>query len=140
MRHLKAKPTEVIAADELRVLLSACTKEVITTMQRIEAGWRLRDEARKAVPDHPKSYKDYAHSGVCLAGLERQFAGKVLRQDFIEAANPSLWQAAGQLHGGLGGEGCRILIFNPTLTCAICDPFVVLHGGEYGKPAGKSQE
>ena len=63
MRHLKAKPTEVIAADELRVLLSACTKEVITTMQRIEAGWRLRDEARKAVPDHPKSYKDYADLG-----------------------------------------------------------------------------
>lgn len=101
MRHLKIRPTEVIASLDLRHLLSACTKEVTATIQRIESGWKLRDEARKAIPNLPRSYKDYADFGVCLAALEGQFVGKVFRQDFIEARNRSLWYAAEKIHGGL---------------------------------------
>ena len=87
MRHLKRKATEILASDDLRRLLSACAKEVTTTIQRIEEGWRRRDAARDSVPSSPERYTAYADLGVCLAALEAQFGGQILRTDVVDAIN-----------------------------------------------------
>ena len=121
MRHLKMKATEIIASDDLRHLLSACAEEVTATIQRIEEGWRRRDAAQNSVPSRREPYTAYADLGVCLATVEAQLGGQILRADVVNPINRGLGEAITNLHGGLI---CLGEYFYPTPRLLM--PFVVL--------------
>ncbi len=121
MRHRKSKATEILASDELRRLLSACAEEVTATIQRIEEGWRGRDAARDCVPSSPERYTAYADLGVCLATLEAQLGGQILRTDAAHHINRRVEEAIAKLHGGLISVG---EYFYPTPRLLM--PFIVL--------------
>lgn len=121
MRHLKMKATEIIASDDLRRLLSACAQEVTATIERIEEGWRRRDKARNSVPSSRERYTAYTDLGVCLAALEAQLGGQILRADAVNPINRGLRDAITKLHDGLIRLG-EYLYPTPRLLM----PFVVL--------------
>lgn len=121
MRHLKMKATEIIASDDLKHLLSAGAEEVTATIRRIEEGWRRRDAARNSLPSPREPYTAYADLGVCLAAVEAQLGGQILRADVVNPINHDLWYAITKLHGGLIWLG---EYFYPTPRLLM--PFVVL--------------
>jgi hypothetical protein len=121
MRHLKMKATEIIASDDLRRLLSACAEEVTATIQRIEEGWQQRDAACNSVPSPREPYTAYADLGVCLAAVEAQLGGQIIRADVVNPINRGLGDAIRKLHGGLLWLG---EYFYPTPRLLM--PFVVL--------------
>lgn len=121
MRHLKRKATEILKSEDLRRLLSACAEEVTSTIHRIEEGWRRRDAMRDSVPSSPERYTAYADLGVCLAALEAQLGGRILRTDVVHEMNRRLEEAITKLHGGLISLGDY---FYPTPRLLM--PFIVL--------------
>lgn len=121
MRHLKRKSTEILASEDLRRLLSACAEEVTAAIQRIEEGWRRRDAARDSLPSSHERYTAYAELGVCLAALDAQLGGQILRTDVVNHINRHIGEAATKLHGGLISLGDY---FYPTPRLLM--PFVVL--------------
>jgi hypothetical protein len=121
MRHRRSKATEILASDELRRLLLACSEEVAATIQRIEEGWRRRDAVRDSLPSPHERYTAYADLGVCLAALESQLGGQILRIDVVHHINRRLEDAAAKLHGGLISLG---EYFYPTPRLLM--PFIVL--------------
>lgn len=101
MRHLKRKATEILPSDDLQRLLSACAEEVTCTIDRIEQGWRLREAARDSLPSSHQGYMAYADLGVCLAAVETQLRGQILRMDVVNDIDRHVGEAVRKLHGGL---------------------------------------
>ena len=136
MRHLKRKATEILESEDLRRLLSACTDEVTSTIHRIEEGRRLREAARDSLPTSHQGYMAYADLGVCLAAVETQLRGQILRMDVVNDIDRDVGEAVRKLHGGLISLG---EYFYPTPRLLM--PFIVLlsllHRSEYGEPRGK---
>jgi hypothetical protein len=117
MRHLKRKATEILPSDDLKRILSACAEEVTGTIQRIEQGWRLREAARDLLPSSHQGYMVYADLGVCLAAVEKQLHGEILRMD----VDRHIGEAIRKFHGGLISLG---EYFYPTPRLLM--PFIVL--------------
>jgi hypothetical protein len=109
MRHLKRKATEILESEDLSRLLSACTDEVTSTIHRIEEGWRLREAARDSLPSSHQGYMAYADLGVCLAAVETQLRGQILRMDVVNDIDRDVGEAVRKLHGGLiGSPACSV--------------------------------
>ncbi len=121
MRHLKRKATEILESEDLRRLLSACAEEVTSTIHRIEEGWRLREAARDSLPSSHQGYMAYADLGVCLAAVETQLRGQILRMDVVNDIDRDVGEAVRKLHGGLISLGDY---FYPTPRLLM--PFIVL--------------
>jgi hypothetical protein len=121
MRHLKRKATEILDSEDLRRLLSACAEEVTSTIHRIEEGWRLREEARDSLPSSHQGYMAYADLGSCLAAVETQLRGQILRMDVVNDMDRDVGEAVRKLHGGLISLG---EYFYPTPRLLM--PFIVL--------------
>ena len=122
-RASSEKRQEILPSDDLRRLLSACAEEVTGTIHRIEQGWRRREAATDSLPSSHQGYMAYADLGVCLAAVETQLRGQILRMDAVNDIDRHVGEAVRKLHGGLISLG---EYFYPTPRLLM--PFIVSSG------------
>jgi len=97
----QSKPTPVLTDDELHAVYRACFREVLETRKHVTEGIRLMTEACHGVPSRPKTYRDYADLGTCLAALAQAFPDTVPSYDRIREEYPFLFGAIRRTQGGI---------------------------------------
>ena len=97
----QSKPTPVLTDDELRAVYRACLGEVLETRKHVTEGTRLMTEAYHRVPSRPKTYRDYADLGSCLAALAQAFPDTVPSYGRVREEYPFLFGAIRRTQGGI---------------------------------------